>query len=122
MIEESMKYAKQIPLQNYKAPSRKRLSGDLLASDQAYKSIKKLVAPILAVAKQNGARQPAAPLNTAEYSDPVNLSKSAARVFSHLQGTRLFRIAKEGSRTRPSWRRADAELPRVASRSIKNRT
>ena len=42
------------PLQSYQAPSQKRLLGDLLASDQAYKSIKQLVAPILAVAKQYG--------------------------------------------------------------------
>ena len=40
-------------LQSYKAPSRKRSSGDL--HDQAYKSTEQLVAPILAVAKKYGA-------------------------------------------------------------------
>ena len=41
--------------QSYKAPSRKWLSGDLLASGQVNKSIAQLVAPILGVAKQHGA-------------------------------------------------------------------
>ena len=53
MLEESMRFAKQNPFQSYKAPSRKRLSGELL--DQAYKSTQQLVAPILAIAKKFGA-------------------------------------------------------------------
>ena len=46
MIEESMRFAKQNPFQSYKAPSRKRLSRELL--DQAYISTELLAAPILA--------------------------------------------------------------------------
>ena len=53
MIEESMKFAKQNPIQSYKAPSRKKLSGELL--DQAYKSTEQLVAPLVAIAKKYGA-------------------------------------------------------------------
>ena len=56
MIEENMRFAKQNPFQSYKAPSRKRLSGELL--DQAYKSTEQLVAPILAIAKKFGATIP----------------------------------------------------------------
>ena len=46
MIEESLRFAKQNPFQSYKAPSRKRLSRELL--DQAYISTELLAAPILA--------------------------------------------------------------------------
>jgi len=53
MMDESMKFAKQNPLVNYKTPSRKKLGGELL--DQAYTSTEQLVAPLLAVAKKYGA-------------------------------------------------------------------
>ena len=53
MIEESMRFAKQNPLQSYQTPSRKRSSGELL--DQADKSTEQLVAPILAIAGIFGA-------------------------------------------------------------------
>ena len=52
-IEESMKFARQNPLQSYKVPHRHKFSGELL--DKAYESTKKLVAPILAVPKKYGA-------------------------------------------------------------------
>ena len=42
MIDESIKFAKQNPLQSYKTPSRKTLSGELL--DQAYASTDQVVA------------------------------------------------------------------------------
>ena len=51
-----MRFAKQNAFQSYKAPSSKRLSGELL--DQAYKSTEQLVAPILAIAKKFGATIP----------------------------------------------------------------
>ena len=53
MMEESMKFARQNPLQSYKVPHRLKFSGELL--DNAYESTEKLVAPILAVAKKYGA-------------------------------------------------------------------
>ena len=53
MTEESMKFARQNPLQSYKVPHRHKFSGELL--DKAYESTKKLVAPILAVPKKYGA-------------------------------------------------------------------
>jgi hypothetical protein len=53
MIEESMKFARQYPLQSYKVPNRHKFSGELL--DKAYESTEKLVAPILAVGKKYGA-------------------------------------------------------------------
>ena len=49
MIEESLKFASQNPLQTYKVPNRHKFSGELL--DKANESTEKLVAPILAVAK-----------------------------------------------------------------------
>ena len=53
MIEESMKFARQNPLQSYKVPHRHKFSGELL--DKAYESTEKFGAPILAVAKRFGA-------------------------------------------------------------------
>ena len=53
MIEESMKFARQYPVQSYKVPNRHKFSGELL--DKAYESTEKLVAPILAVGKKYGA-------------------------------------------------------------------
>jgi hypothetical protein len=53
MIEESMKFARQYPLQSYKVPNRQKNYGELL--DKAYESTEKLVAPILAVGKKYGA-------------------------------------------------------------------
>jgi hypothetical protein len=53
MIEESMKFARQHPLQSYKVPDRHKFSGEVL--DKAYESTEKLVAPILAVGKKYGA-------------------------------------------------------------------
>ena len=50
MIEESMKFARQNPLQSYKVPHSHKFSGELL--DKAYESTEKLVAPILAVQKK----------------------------------------------------------------------
>ena len=52
-IEESMKFARQNPLQSYKVPHSHKFSGKLL--DKSYESTEKLVAPILAVAKKYGA-------------------------------------------------------------------
>ena len=54
MLEESMRFAKQNTFQSYKAPSCKRLSWELL--DQAYKSTEQRAAPILAIAKEFGAK------------------------------------------------------------------
>ena len=48
-----MKFARYNPLQSYKLPHQLKFSGELL--DKAYESTEKLVAPILAVAKQYGA-------------------------------------------------------------------
>ena len=53
MTEESMKFARQNPLQSYKVPHSHKFSGKLL--DKSYESTEKLVAPILAVAKKYGA-------------------------------------------------------------------
>ena len=53
MIEESMKIARQNPLQSYKVLHRLKFSGELL--DNAYESTEKLVAPILAVKPKYGA-------------------------------------------------------------------
>ena len=53
MIEESIKFAKQNPLQSYKTPHRKLLAGDLL--DRAYTSTEKIVAPVIAGAAKYGA-------------------------------------------------------------------
>ena len=49
-----MRFAKQNAFQSYKAPSSKRLSGEL--PDQADKSAEQLVGPILAIAKIFGAK------------------------------------------------------------------
>ena len=46
--EESMRFAQQNQFQIYNAPSRQRLSGELL--DQAYRSNEQLADPILAIA------------------------------------------------------------------------
>ncbi len=48
MIDESINFAKQNPLQSYKIPHRLKLSWEL--RDKAYKSTQNLVSPVLAVA------------------------------------------------------------------------
>ena len=53
MIEESMKFTRQNPLQSYKVPHQLKFLGNIL--DNACKSTEKLVVPILAVAKKYGA-------------------------------------------------------------------
>jgi hypothetical protein len=53
MIEEAMTFRQQNPLQPYKVPLRRKLSGDLL--DKAYESTEHGVLPILAEAKKYGA-------------------------------------------------------------------
>jgi hypothetical protein len=54
MIDESIKFAEQNPLQSYKVPHRLKLPGEFEAPllDNAYESTEKLVAPVLAVAKK----------------------------------------------------------------------
>ncbi len=47
--DECIKFAKQNPLRSYNVPHCVKFSGELL--DQAYASTEKLVAPVLAVAK-----------------------------------------------------------------------
>ena len=53
MIEESMMFARQNPLQSYKVPHRPKFSGELL--DNGYESTEKLVAPIFVVKPKYGA-------------------------------------------------------------------
>ena len=53
MMEDSMKFARQNPLQSCKVPHQLNFWGELL--DNAYESIEKLAALILAVAKKYGA-------------------------------------------------------------------
>ena len=53
LIDDSMKFARQIPLQSYKARHRLKFWRKLL--DNVYESTEKLVAGILAVAKKYGA-------------------------------------------------------------------
>ena len=53
MIQESMKFTRQNPLQSYKVPHWLKFSGELL--DNAYEFTEKLVAPIFVVATKYGA-------------------------------------------------------------------
>ena len=53
MIEESMKFARQNPLQSYKVPHQLKILGELL--DNSYESTEKLFALILTVATKYGA-------------------------------------------------------------------
>ena len=57
--EGSMRFAKQNPFQRYKAPSSKRLSGELL--DQAYKSNEQLIRVHAHGTRRRRAGDPAGP-------------------------------------------------------------